>query len=416
MSPLRSAPVTAECLIVCTALYVICVARTFEEIPYRDAQRHWGAALILQPVPAREGQIEPIHRQLHGPFDVWDGQWWRIFVNGFHHVNVWHLLVNFSSAWILGRRLERRWGSLLYALFLLPAVFVPSLTELLLGNAGVGFSGAICAMLGALMVLQQVHPRDDDLPNEVIHITLGLILLGIPATALEIIPIGNAAHFSGLIYGWVTAWSFCGTGSRVRLVRAGFVAAHLLLVPAVWVVMHPLHNGRYLWYLADRDPRVAPPEREPLLKQAVQVDPSLTGLWLRLASYRMAERNLSAAWNALIEGLSHDPSDADLFEAARSVWRRLPHGPQREAAETELKRVFGDRATVWLQQIRNTRLASVKSATDKSVKPSAPELDPRDFPLDRPLDLHWEPKRLEQEPPPQVDPNRPDSAAEGTVL
>jgi len=414
--PLRTAPVTAECLIVCTALFVVCQARAFEEIKYRDAQRQWGAALILQLVPANEGPVEPIHRQLQGPFDLWDGEWWRIFVNGFHHVNVLHLLVNFSSAWILGRRLERRWGSLRYALFLVPANYVSSLPEFLIGYAGVGFSGVICAMLGALMVLQQVDPQEDDIPDEAIQLTLGLILLGIPATALDIIHIGNVAHISGLVYGWLTAWTFCGAGSHFRLVRAGFVAAHLLLVPATLLVMHPLHNGRYLWYLADRDPHVAPPAREPLLKLAVEVDPSLTGVWLRLASYRIAEQNLPAAWNVLIEGLSHEPSDADLFEAARSVWRRLQPGPQREAAEAELKRVFGDRATVWSQQIRNTRLASTKPPIHKSVKPSIPDLDPKDFPLDRPLDLHWEPKRLEQERPPQVDPNRPDSAAEGTVL
>ncbi len=416
MRPLRTAPVTAECLIVCTALFVICQAQTFEEIRYRDSQRQWGAALALQLVPAHEGPIEPIHRQLQGPFDLWDGQWWRIFINGFHHVNAVHLLMNFSSAWILGRRLERRWGSLRYALFLLPAVFIPLLIEFILGNAAVGFSGAICAMLGALMVLQNVDPRDDDIPDEAIQLTLGLILLGIPATALDLIHIGNAAHISGLVYGWLVAWMFCGAGSRLVFARTGFVAAHLLLIPAAWVAMHPLNNGRYLWYLADRDPRVGPLEREPLLKLAIHADPSLTGVWLRLASYRIAEQNLPAAWTVLIEGLSHNPSDVDLFEEARRVWRRLPHGPYRADAEAELHRVFGDRAPVWFRQIRNTKLASVKPATHKSAKSPVPALDPRDFPLDRPLDLQWEPKRREQEAPPQVDPNRPDSAAEGTVL
>ena len=414
MSPLRTAPVTAECLIVCAALFVVCQIQTLDQMRFLDAQRQWGAALSLQ-FPARDGPPEAIHRQLTGPFDLWDGQWWRIPVNSFHHANALHLLVNCFAAWSLGRRLERRWGSLRLALFLLPTTVITPLIELLIGNAAVGFSGSICAMLGALIVLQAIDPREDDISNESIQMVLALLLLGIPATTLDVLSVANAAHISGIVYGWVAAWLCCGLWSHPRLVRAGFVMVHLVLIPAVWAAAHPFHNGRYLWYLAVRD-RVAPAEREPLLRRAIHADPSLTGVWLRLADHRMIEGEPHAAWTLVIAGLSHNPADEDLVEAARSIWRRLPHGPARDIAEAELRRVFGERAPAWSRQIRITGLASAKPGNAETRPPNDPALDPKNFPLDQPIDLHWQPQRHEIEPSRPVDPDQPDSASEGAAL
>ena len=415
--PFRTAPVTAECLIVCAALFAICYGQTADGLKFLDAQRQWGAALTLHMIPGNDGPLEPIHRQLQGPFDLWDGEWWRIPVNSFHHVNALHLLVNSLSAWMLGRRLEQRWGSLRYAIFLVPAVLIPILLEFLVGTTAMGFSGVICAMLGALMVLQNVAPREDDIPAESIQFMLGFIVLGIPATALDLLPVGNVAHFSGIVYGWTAAWIFGGPGSRFMMARLGFVAAHVLLIPGLWLATHPVNSGCYYWYLAvDRTSRIGPFEREPLLRRAIQADPSLTGVWLRLANQRIVEGNLQGAWSLLVDGLSHNPSDSDLFAAVRSTWERMPIGDDRDAAERELRRAFGDQAPLWSRQIRETRRASAGDAIRRSGKSKEPELDPRDFPLDRPLDLQWEPKQQVPLHPPIVDPERLDSAAEGTAL
>jgi membrane associated rhomboid family serine protease len=401
-------------MILCTALFVVCQIQTLDGIRFVDAQRQWGAVVTL-PFSAREDQSAAVQRQQSGPSDLWDGQWWRIPVTTFHHADVLHLLVNCLSAWILGLRLERRWGSPRLVLFLIPAATITTLTELLAGHTTIGFSGSICAMLGALIVLQKNDPREDDVPNGFIQLVLGLLLLAIPATALKLLHTANAAHISGVVYGSATAWICCGPGSHRRSVRAGFVMAHLLLIPAVRMATHPTHNGRYLWYLVVRD-RVAPVEREPLLKRAIQIDPSLTGIWLRLAEHRIIEMDLPAAWTLLIEGLSHNPADAELIEAARGVWRRLPPGPDRDSAEAGLRRVFGDRAGAWSRQLRNTGLAAVKSGKTPTRPADEPVPDPKQFPLDRPIDLHWQPGPPAVEPSRPADPNRPDSALEGTAL
>src|SRR5690606_21738384 len=53
---------------------------------------------------------------LFGPFDLWDGQWWRIPISGFHHAGFVHLIVNCLSMVTLGQLLERRMPRWLYAL------------------------------------------------------------------------------------------------------------------------------------------------------------------------------------------------------------------------------------------------------------------------------------------------------------
>jgi hypothetical protein len=311
--------------------------------------------------------------------------------------------------------LEQRWGSLRYTLFLGPAILIPMLAEFMTGKAAVGFSGAICAMLGALMILQVEDPREDDVEQEVIFMSMAFIVLGVASSYLELSPlrIANTAHVSGLVYGWIAAWCVSGSASRYAFARIAFYGAHLLIVPAVWMATHPVQDGRYLWYLADRDPRTPPKARESLLKAAVKVDPTLTAIWLRLADARLAEGNPQGAWTVLLEGLSKNPTDLDLFDAARAVWRRFRQGAERQTAEDELKRVFGDQADAWSRQIRNTRM--VAKSTPSPSESKSETLNPRDFPLDKPIDLEWRPKVIEPKTP-VIDPDQPGSAGEGSTL
>ena len=182
------------------------------------------------------------------------------------------------------------------------------------------------------------------------------------------------------------------------------MAAHLAMLPAIEFAMHPVTNGRYLWYKADFDRSVRPDQRTPLLEQAVQIDPTLTGIWLRLVEQQMVENQFPSAWNMAIKGLFCNPSSADLMEATRRAWRRLTPGAQRELAEQELRNVFGERATVWMPQIRGKPNPSGPKMIDEPV------LDPRDFPIDQPMEMEFELPR----PAPQPV-NIPD-AIEGTAI
>ncbi len=403
MRPFRVVPVTSECLVICVALFVVCAARSFGGVRFDDAQREWGAVTL-------KFAANP---ELNGPFDLWNGDWWRIPINAFHHANIVHLLLNCLSAWALGSLLERRWGSFRFALFLLPSVFLPTLSELVIGNVAVGFSGAICAMLGALIALKQF---DDDniLPDRTVQFYLAFLVLCVWATMLDMIRIANVAHFVGLGYGWFATWAMCGPFRSANAIRVLFVLAHIGLYPLTWYAVKPIGNGRYHWYLADHQPD--PRRQTAMLRFAVDCDPSLSGVWLRLANGEVIQGDILSAWRTLLQGLSYNPTRGELLEAVRRVWRRLPPGEARTQADLELKRVFGERAGDWLIQIKQTALVV---ATPESARPDEPhqlEADSRRFPLDQKIDLDWQPEVVKPVAPLPVDPQAPDSAAEGTAL
>ena len=413
VSPLRIAPITAECLVICTALFVVCMARSFEGMRFGDAQREWGAVTTLQVFVIRGDRREAVDPDLNGPFDLWDGDWWRIPINAFHHADVAHLVLNCLSAWALGSRLERRWGSFRFAVFLLPSLFVPLLAEFVIGHSPVGFSGAICAMFGALIALKQFD-NDDILPDQAVQFGLAFLVLCLWATVLDMIQIANAAHFVGLAYGWFATWAMCGPFRSANAIRVLFVLAHIGLYPLTWYAVQPIGNGRYHWYMADRhpDPRL----RTRTLRFAVHCDPSLSGVWLRLADGELIQGDVLAAWQTLLEGLSHNPTRRELLEAVRRVWRRIPPGIDRMEAELVLQRVFGKRAGDWLIQIKQTALVSPLLESEESDEPSKVEADSRRFPLDQKIDLNWQPDVVKPTAPQPFDPQAPGSAAEGTAL
>ncbi len=413
MSSLRAAPITAECLIICTALFVVCTASSFEGMRFGDAQREWGAVTNLQVFAIRGDRREPVDPDLNGPFDLWEGGWWRIPVSAFHHTDVAHLLLNCVSAWALGTRLERKWGSIRFAIFLLPALFVPLLAEVVLGHSPVGLSGAICAMLGALIALKQFDD-DDILPDQAVQFGLAFLVLCVWATMLDVIRIANVAHFVGLGYGWFATWAMCGPFRSRDAIRTMFVLAHIGLYPLTLYSVQPIGNGRYHWYMADRhpDPRL----KTKMLRFAVQCDPSLSGVWLRLAKGELIQGDVLAAWETLLEGLSHNPTRRELLEEVRRVWRRIPPGNERTQADLALKRVFGERSSGWLIQIKQTALVSATPEADEMDEPPGDNDDSRHFSLDQKIDLDWQPDVAQPAAPRPVDPQAPGSAAEGTAL
>ena len=413
MSPLRATPITVEYLVICAALFAVCMVRSFEGARFGDAQREWGAVTNLQVFAIRGDRREAVDPDLNGPFDLWDGEWWRIPINAFHHADAAHLLMNCLAAWLLGSRLERRWGSFRFAVFLLPSLFVPLLAEFVIGHTAVGFSGAICAMLGALIALKQFDD-EDILPDQAVQFGIAFLVLGVWATVLDVIQIANVAHFVGLGYGWFATWAMCGPFRSAGAIRMLFVLAHIGLYPLTCYAVQPIGNGRYHWYMADRlpDPRL----KTRTLQFAVQCDPSLTGVWLRLADGELIQGDTLAAWQALLEGLSHNPTRRELLEAVRRVWRRISPGIERMEAELELQRIFGERSNDWLTQIKQTAPVSATPDLEELDEPRKGEDDSRRFPLDQKIDLDWQPDVAKPAPPPLFDPQAPGSAVEGTAL
>jgi hypothetical protein len=268
-------------------------------------------------------------------------------------------------------------------------------------------------MFGALIALKQF---DDEaiLSDQVVQFGITYLVLCLWATTLDVIQIANVAHFVGLGYGWFATWAMCGPFRSASTIRFLFVLAHIGLYPLTWYAVQPIGNGRYHWYMADHQPD--PRLKTKMLRFAVQCDPSLSGIWLRLADGELIQGNALAAWQTLLEGLSYNPTRRELLDAVRRVWRRIPPGVERMEAELELKRIFAERDGDWLIQIKQTAFVSPILESDESDGPPKVEADSHQFSLDQKIDLDWQPGVAKPVTPQPVDPQAPGSAVEGTAL
>ena|GEM_PF-1733538 len=447
MNWIRLAPVTAEAIIVCAVIYAGCkLQANLNHDRFVDVQREWGAIHSLQLFDSVNGFSRADDPELFGPFDVWDGDSWRIPMTVIHHGELLHLVVILGAAWYLGSRLERHWGSLAMGVFLLPAACIPVMAELAIGQAMIGFSGIVCAMLGALVVLRRFH--DDvagDFPIEAAEIGMSIIALCWLASLAGLVSIPNVAHLTGFIYGASIAFVLGGplegamnrfrtrhgnpsdaanfpvindsmratrisansqrsrlTGDQSRssvsrryprygrdrswgrfFVLATVILAHLWLIPGLIVICHPVWLARYHWYQAIATRHPSRSERS--LQQAVLHDPSLTGVWIRWSRLAETRGEMAEAWERLINGLVRNPSSDSLIEGVQRLWRHLD-SQQRKDAELAVTRVFGSSANLWLDQIRSgAKMPELKYNEEVSILDE--KLDTSQFSLDQKINL-----------------------------
>ncbi len=410
----RTYPVTAGYLIVAIALFAaVQIYQTRFPQQARDARWKLGAVETLVVVG------EP---QLVGPLDLWDGQYWRIPVSAFHHGNLMHLVMNGLALAYLGRLLEPRMGRLAYLVFYLFAAVISLVPEFLITHTAIGLSGVAYAIFGVLVVLRR---RDEVLAEQFNEgmVRIGFIWLFacVPLTYFKIMNIANLAHFAGFGYGWAAGqvlWHL-KHASRWRFpMQFGFYAAHLLLVPAVYLAMHPTWNGSYHWYLAHRSK--TPAERIEHWNEAVRRDPGLQSVWKYLAMTHYETGDLPAAWKTILQGLSFNRSYDDGIELSRGFWSQFKTPEERLRALETLAKVFDDEALAWQQRLgivgrqtgsSNIRIAGADVPLDEPTNPS-------EYRIDRAIDLSdgsVEVQARDLSAPP-VDADSPDSATEGITL
>lgn len=387
MRSIRLTPITAEIVIISVAIYLGCAFQSASSRqPFSEIQRGWNAILDRHVSEVHDGVRRPKEPELHGPFDVWNREWWRIFVTVFHHPDLLNLVFSVGAVWYLGSLLERHWGSLAMAAFLGPATCIPVLIELWLGQAYMGMSGLACAILGALVVLRHF---DSDVAvafsQDAAELGMVLIVVGWLATLADVVSLPNAAHIAGFAYGAGITGLMYGPGRKLISVRVCLILMHVWLIPwTVYLVCRPFWIGRYNWYqaLATRNPV----ETDRNLKRAVQFDGGLTGAWLQWSHLSEEKGNQDEAWEKLINGLDANPASAPLIDSARKLWRHLDLR-QRRDAQLLLENVFGKKAAAeWLEQIR-TAVQAAEEIHNENVTVEEPTDEVHQFSLDRKVDL-----------------------------
>jgi membrane associated rhomboid family serine protease len=421
---LRNWPVTATVITVAVALHI--GVSVYPELYPDDAsetRRRFGAAttlaIYLKTLP--DAPRKPIP-QLTGPFDLWDGQLWRVTVSGFHHGNVLHLVMNCLAIASMGWLLEPRMGRLWYAAFLLTATTVSGVPDCLLSNYAIGLSGGAYAMFGLLLVLRKHDPLIADIvPPSFAIIGFGWLFLCMALTAFDLLAIANAAHVAGVIYGLLAGQIFYGRRTVRRRWKLSFFAAHLLLLPAFYLIMHPFWIGSYHWYRARSEENLQ--SKAALLEQAVTRDPSLEIPWSLLADYYATTGDLHRGWETILRGLDYNRSDERGVLVAQQVWLKFKTPDERWEALEALRKILGDESRDWWHRLRivpnRVRFAGVPIALDLGLpQPNANKLqnDAERACAALFVGAAGQPMTQQNLSAPAIDPDAPGSAAEGVTF
>ncbi|MCA9017120.1 MAG: rhomboid family intramembrane serine protease, partial [Planctomycetaceae bacterium] len=287
-----------------------------------------------------------------GPFDLWAGEWWRILISGFHHGDLLHLLMNCIAIGYLGRLIEPRMRSWLYAPFLILATFVSLLPEYYLDHYPVGLSGGAFAMFGLLMMLRQTDPDlAEEFTEREITWGLGWLILCFVFTHFGILNIANAAHVSGFVYGLLAGAVLINRSRFAGLLRVSFVLAQLLLIPGTYLICHPVWNGKYYWYLARHEDDVA--QRIEYLRTGMALAPGepKIGAELALSLYR-TESDPYRSWETILKSLERNRSYDKGVQIARLIWKQFGSEQQKAKALQIVADVFGDESHAWFERLQ----------------------------------------------------------------
>jgi len=179
--------------------------------------------------------------------DVWNGAYWSLLTSVFVHTQLWHLAGNCFWLMWFGTLLERRLGKLRYSLFFFSSAIVSSSFELGLdGETNIGASGALYAMFGLLLPLRsRWREVREFMPGYVIVLIFAWLFGCVIVTRLNLMPIGNSAHFAGLTFGFAVPGFIRSWRTRLSMTMiAGQVAlAFLFLVWCPWSVAWLTHHA-----------------------------------------------------------------------------------------------------------------------------------------------------------------------------
>jgi membrane associated rhomboid family serine protease len=155
------------------------------------------------------------------PLDRWFALWpllsgnfmpWQVLSYAFLHGDTLHLFFNMLGLWMVGSELEQMWGSRRYWQFLLAAVLVAALTQLLITFVAgspvptVGASGALFGLLlafGMLFPNRTIMPLFPPIPMKARNFVIlfgGIeLLMGVWGGS----GIAHFAHLGGMLGGWL---------------------------------------------------------------------------------------------------------------------------------------------------------------------------------------------------------------------
>jgi membrane associated rhomboid family serine protease len=168
------------------------------------------------------------------------GEYWRMASHALLHASTMHILFNMYALYLFGPELERRVGSVPFAMFYVAAAAGGSAAAYALGPiemVAVGASGAIFGLFGAWIYVsyRMRHTPAGQAQFRQLSVLLAINLalpLFIPRVAWE-------AHVGGLLFGVAMAavWSAVAAGKPNAEARRSIVSAAFLVAAIVAVMV-----------------------------------------------------------------------------------------------------------------------------------------------------------------------------------
>lgn len=133
-------------------------------------------------------------------------EWWRIVTPAFIHYSMLHIVFNVLWWWILGREVEKRFGSTFIVMFFLVTAALSNIAQLLVSGPNFGgLSGVVYALMGFVWWIGWLKPQWGlMLPKPMIGFMLVWLVIGY-ADVLWV-NMANTAHTAGLVSGCLVAW------------------------------------------------------------------------------------------------------------------------------------------------------------------------------------------------------------------
>jgi membrane associated rhomboid family serine protease len=194
--------------------------------------------------------VEEVEWLMADDVPIWRGQLWRLLTTVFPHarVSLLHILFNAMWIWYLGKGVENWMGALRYAGFFIASAVGSSAAEfLVMGQGGIGLSGVVYALFGLLYVLRREEEFAAELmPPRTIQLFVIWFFICIGLTYAHILNVGNVAHGSGAVIGWLFGQAILAHRRVLAIAATGLFCVALCLT-----TLYMPWNGRYDWYRGD---------------------------------------------------------------------------------------------------------------------------------------------------------------------
>lgn len=168
---------------------------------------------------------------------LFNGYFWGILSNQLVHIDVIHWFFNMYCVFLIGRPLEMIYGKKLYLRLVLFSGLAASLAQTLLSvSAGIGFSGIVFGFVGFELVRYIPPDTGRHILNKrnIIFLIIWLFAC-LVLTELNVLNIGNAAHFGGMAGGFLI-------GSAIRYIKFKRLFQVLLGLTALFSIVQVFYS------------------------------------------------------------------------------------------------------------------------------------------------------------------------------